>query len=100
MTARRPSSWLASVCLPSHHDQLWLSGIGLRACENLKSWVFRGRAAYRNRTDDLRITRSPGPRSGRATLHSQRHMRPGMLPAHSALQIAGHDPGQGPASLQ
>ena len=28
---------------------------------------FRGGAAYRNRTDDLRITRSPRPRSGRAT---------------------------------
>jgi hypothetical protein len=30
-------------------------------------WDFLVGAAYRNRTDDLRITRSPRPRSGHAT---------------------------------
>jgi hypothetical protein len=31
-------------------------------------------------------------------VHRWRHLRPRMLPAHSVLQIAGHDPGHGLAS--
>jgi hypothetical protein len=55
-------------------------------------------AAYWNRTDDLRITRSPQYRTETTTCTDRPHMRPGMLPAHSVLQIPGHNPGHVPAS--
>ena len=33
MMTRPPSSWLTSVRFPSHHDQLWLGGMGPSGAE-------------------------------------------------------------------
>jgi len=44
----------------------------MRPAETPGSGGFSSGAAYRNRTDDLRITRSPGPRSGRAACTDRR----------------------------
>ena len=72
---------------------------------------FHGRQTYkRNLSSDLEPPIGIEPmtyalREARNThrdhyLHRSPHMRPGMLPAHSMLQIPGHDPGHGPPALR
>src|SRR5215469_5015539 len=51
------------------------------------------RAAYRNRTDDLRITRSPAHRSRRAICTDGSTRAPRMLPAHRMPRTPGPRPG-------
>ena len=63
------------------------------------SGVFSGGAAYRNRTDDLRITRRPGPRSGRAACTDGSALVPECTQRTVCTGFPVHDPVHGPTGL-